>query len=344
MNKAFSNFEWKNAPDQSTPVNAQNLNKMNNAIDAIDDRVLDLDAESVREIKVATLPETNIQTYPTRYLLKPETGNVWTLHEYYNNEWIQIGGSGSSEPPSGGVVSFSDGTDEEIMNMIQMHYNGEINIADYWGIGDERKIHLNAMTTSSPETHVEQDMTFVIIGINHDVLYSDPTKKACVTIQSKEVLGSAGEAETGYMSNGFGAKWDTCIRKSWCNNEFKKALPIVFGDNIKEVKKLVKNNTTGQYSSSRNEVFFLTSANVFSEQVSDYSEEIYPYFSDQSNVIKKVNDNGSASNLSFPWWLSDYGYYNSTTYSIFFEVLDVGTRGNASSKYQNVGLAPAFCL
>lgn len=40
MNKAFNNFTWEDEPSINTPINAQNLNKQNNAIDIIDNRVV----------------------------------------------------------------------------------------------------------------------------------------------------------------------------------------------------------------------------------------------------------------------------------------------------------------
>ncbi len=43
MQKAHSNINWENYPSDETPVNEQNLNKMDKSIDAIDDRVLNLD-------------------------------------------------------------------------------------------------------------------------------------------------------------------------------------------------------------------------------------------------------------------------------------------------------------
>lgn len=43
MQKAHSNINWENFPSISTPINEQNLNKMDNAIDTIDDRVIALD-------------------------------------------------------------------------------------------------------------------------------------------------------------------------------------------------------------------------------------------------------------------------------------------------------------
>lgn len=42
--KLFSKITFKNYPDTSTPVNADNLNKMTDAIDGIDDRVVELNS------------------------------------------------------------------------------------------------------------------------------------------------------------------------------------------------------------------------------------------------------------------------------------------------------------
>lgn len=43
--KLFSNFIWKNRPDTSTPLGQTFLNRLNNAINGIDDRVVTLNAE-----------------------------------------------------------------------------------------------------------------------------------------------------------------------------------------------------------------------------------------------------------------------------------------------------------
>lgn len=44
MNKAFPNFTWKNSPSVDTPIGQINLNKINTALNTIDDRVILLDS------------------------------------------------------------------------------------------------------------------------------------------------------------------------------------------------------------------------------------------------------------------------------------------------------------
>lgn len=43
MNKAHSRTNWQNYPSVDTPLNETNLNKLDSALDTIDDRVIELD-------------------------------------------------------------------------------------------------------------------------------------------------------------------------------------------------------------------------------------------------------------------------------------------------------------
>jgi hypothetical protein len=45
MQKSYSRINWENFPSESTPLNESNLNRMDYAIDTIDDRVIGLDTE-----------------------------------------------------------------------------------------------------------------------------------------------------------------------------------------------------------------------------------------------------------------------------------------------------------
>ena len=43
MNKAYNRINWENYPSDSTPLNEDNLNKMDVAINEVDNRVISLD-------------------------------------------------------------------------------------------------------------------------------------------------------------------------------------------------------------------------------------------------------------------------------------------------------------
>lgn len=55
MNKVHSAINWENYPSDETPLNERNLNKMDSAIDVIDDRVITLDTTKATKAEVATL-------------------------------------------------------------------------------------------------------------------------------------------------------------------------------------------------------------------------------------------------------------------------------------------------
>lgn len=55
MNKAHENINWENYPSDNTALNAENLNKMDVAIDNIDNRVVLLDSSKATKTEVSTL-------------------------------------------------------------------------------------------------------------------------------------------------------------------------------------------------------------------------------------------------------------------------------------------------
>ena len=60
--KLFSKITFKNYPDTSTPINADNLNKMTDAIDGLDDRVVELN-DSVNVISSDLTNKSHLYNY-----------------------------------------------------------------------------------------------------------------------------------------------------------------------------------------------------------------------------------------------------------------------------------------
>lgn len=54
MNKAYDKVVWQNTPSTASPLNATNLNKMSDALDTIDDRVIALDTNKANASDVTT--------------------------------------------------------------------------------------------------------------------------------------------------------------------------------------------------------------------------------------------------------------------------------------------------
>lgn len=55
MNKAHAMINWENRPSINTPIAARLLNKLDSAVDVIDDRVVEMDANKATKVEVASL-------------------------------------------------------------------------------------------------------------------------------------------------------------------------------------------------------------------------------------------------------------------------------------------------
>ena len=134
--------------------------------------------------------------------------------------------------PGPEIVPFATATDEQIAALLDAHYSEEIDLSEIWDIGDTRVIHIDALSApvaGSNKAHVAQDMTFRIIGFNHDTLTTpiNGITKAAVTIECRETLANKGSAETDYLSassNGSSNEnpsyWDHAYRRQWLTQYF----------------------------------------------------------------------------------------------------------------------------
>lgn len=263
-----------------------------------------------------------------------------------------LGGSSSVEVPT-----FADGTDAEIAAALQAHYNGDIDLADYWTVGDKRTIHLNAMSaTGVSEAHHADDYEFVIIGIKHDDLTTpiNGITKAAITVQLDRILytdttsatysSSDRDAahELGYMNSeqtNVGG-WTSCARRTWCNNVFFGALPNTTQSMIKNVdKKTSAGNQSSTINTDSDKVFLLSEIEIFGTTSYSASGEgsKYPYFDTASNIYKKPSED--TYNSAF-WW--ERSPYVSDSERFCFVNRGGGASRNAASNAY--GLAPAFCL
>ena len=261
------------------------------------------------------------------------------------------------EPEDLKIVAFADGTDAEIEKMIEAHYAGKINIGDYWAVGDKRTIHHNAMAaTGVSESHKANDYIYVIIGIEHDDLVTaiNGKTKAAITIQTERTLyldttteyNSSYDTshECGYMngSSTNSGGWEGCVRRTWCNNVYKKCLPTYIQNMMKQVEKLT---SAGSRSStikiSNDYAFLLSEIEIFGSVTYSYAGEgkQYQYFK-----------NATANRYKKPRYSSIYvsgQYWTRSPYSSGSDSFcGVGRGGgaNADSASNTGGIAPCLCI
>jgi len=253
------------------------------------------------------------------------------------------------------IVSWKDGSWEDIGAMIEAHYNGDINITDYWSNGDTKRVPLNAISSGTTgENQNAQYIDLTIIDNNHDDLVTavNGVSKAALTIHSKFCLGT-----TDYMYNAYDSPsyslWKDSPRRTWCNNGFKNALPAGLVSLIKKVSKVTyRYGYIGTYASYRgsttiqDDVFLLSEMEVYGTQSLDASTygsgsdgTQYEYYKTASNRIKYLGIDGILANA---WWLRSSNVYSNGNSG--FRIVYSG--GNVSYIHANFtfGLAPAFCI
>lgn len=247
----------------------------------------------------------------------------------------------SAVPTALKIVTFADGTDEEIAAMLDAHYAGTINIADYWSVGDMRTIHLDAMAaTGVSESHVAQDQQFVIIGIEHDDLKTpiNGHTKAAITIQPLRMLSNGTEYEPGYMnsSNTSSGGWEGCARRTWCNSVFVNAFPLAIKNLIKTVYNSANLTTTSDNA------FLLSETEVFGTKkysAGNTEGTQYEYFKTSSNRVK-YSGNATSQGSAARWWERSPSS-SGATYFCF--VYNDGSANYAIASITR-GLCPALCL
>lgn len=278
----------------------------------------------------------------------------------YNTDGIYNYDAGNrliGEPEDLKIVAFADGTDAEIEKMIEAHYAGKINIGDYWAVGDKRTIHHNAMAaTGVSESHKANDYIYVIIGIEHDDLVTaiNGKTKAAITIQTERMLyldttteynaSYNASHECGYIngSSTNSGGWEGCVRRTWCNNVYKKCLPTYIQNMMKQVEKLT---SAGSRSStikiSNDYAFLLSEIEIFGSVTYSYAGEgkQYQYFK-----------NATANRYKKPRYSSTYvsgQYWTRSPYSSGSDSFcGVGRGGgaNADSASNTGGIAPCLCI
>ena len=242
------------------------------------------------------------------------------------------------------IVTWADGSWEDIGAMIEAHYAGDINITDYWKYGDTRRIKLKN----------GEFIDLVLIGNNHDdlVTYVNGVTKAAFTVQTRDCLETKMRMFDSYDDPKFSSWSESEIRK-YLNTEFKSLLSDELQSLIKTIRKVTyRYGYTKTYSSyrgstiSEDDVFLLSEMEVYGAQTLDVSTwgsgsdgTQYEYYKTASNRIKYLGIDGT---LARAWWLRS-SIVGGTGYSLFRRVNSNGNVDYGIANYTH-GLAPAFCI
>ena len=255
------------------------------------------------------------------------------------------------------IVTFADGTDEEIAKMIQAHYNNKINIADYWAVGDIREISLSAMSaTYVGESHLSGTYKFAIADFDHDDLTTplNGHTKAAVTLTQVDCLmdisnrnnpvNGKNNTENGYIHNinSNNCGWKDCQRRNWCNEIYYNAI-VGLKDIVKEVnKKTSAGGGSSTIVTTADKVFLLSEiecSNGTTNSALGEGKQYQYYKNAVANIYKLPKwDSSYVTNV---WWLRS-PILNSDNY-----FCRVNAGGSISGSYDSTspaGIAPCFCI
>ena len=106
------------------------------------------------------------------------------------------------------IVTWADGTDEQIAAMVAAMDAGTLSIEDTgWAVGDERQVTLSAMeATGVGESHAEQTVTLVLMDSQHYTLTEATAggdTKDHFVVGLKNCLNEAGYMNSSYTNSGY---------------------------------------------------------------------------------------------------------------------------------------------
>jgi hypothetical protein len=188
----------------------------------------------------------------------------------------------NSVPPTPTIAQWSTGTDAEILAMIQMADRGDLDLTEVWQVGDERTVHLDAISTMPSgigETQPAQDVVLVLASADSKVL--DNTN-ACYKYQYKTATSGRTYPSflvtvKGHLSNygvittaqstGIGSLgWNGTPRRTWCNNQFRQAVPSSLRSIFKEVLLRQATSANVMQTSDGDYFFFPTEKEMFGKR------------------------------------------------------------------------------
>lgn len=239
------------------------------------------------------------------------------------------------------LVPWSTGTVAEIKAMVDGYYAGKLTlqqIQSVWGIGDERIVSLSAMEASGvSESHVAQNVTMVIMNFGGKKLSSDPTTDVLAVIGQKNILSNNGTVEGGYInasrtSNG---GWDSCNRRTWCNNVYRNAIPSDFRAIFKQFDNVTANGS-GSTAVTSSDYFALASEKEVFGTVSEANAT-----AEASNIRFDYYRTTNNRKKSYNWWERSASATKTDSFCMVNSAYGTAARNTATTL---AGIAPFGCI
>ena len=246
------------------------------------------------------------------------------------------------------LVSWTDGTDEQIAAMIALADAGEIDLVKDagWKVGDTRTVSLSAMEKTGTfdgvswtvgESHAAQNVELVLMNVGGVKLAGG--NDCHFVVGMKDCLNESGYMKSSSTNSG---SWDGCARRSWCNGAFRQAIPDSLRPIFKQMQTITAETYKGSTLKTSIDYFALPAerevfgAMKYSNSIEAASTSIvqFTWYATSANRVKKLNGSNSI------WWERSPHAGNPAD---FCRVLSSGNAGYNSAN-ATWGLSPFGCI
>jgi len=234
------------------------------------------------------------------------------------------------------IVTWADGTDAQIAKMCVASDQGKLNLYDYWNVGDERTVSLSAMSaTGVGESHVAQNTIMVITNKGGYPI----TNGYCSAfiIQQKQCLSERGYINSSARNAG---GWNSCARRTWCNNIYYQAIPNTLRQIFKEVhvKAMNGGNQAGTTLVTSNDYCFLPAeVEVINSRINAAWDE-YSYYSGWDYYLTASNRKKGNN-----WWLRT-AWSTDSQYWALINTSGDSSYNSGAANLSSIGIAPCGCI
>lgn len=240
------------------------------------------------------------------------------------------------------IVTWADGSDEDIITMIESADKGLIKLSDYWAVGQERKVMLSAMVgIDGSAKHEKQEVTLVLMNAGGKELSTavESGRTECSFIVGmKNCL-----VESDFLNDSTGNQggWNECDRRTWCNSVFKNSIPLTILPIFKTFKNLTSSGgSSGSTLTESIDTFALPSEKecrgVNNNSLAGEGAQ-FEWYATAANRKKLYGEDGSAA----AYWLRSPLKSDS---SDFCSISTTGGSSSGAPTSQSRGISPFGCI
>lgn len=189
--------------------------------------------------QVSVMPTADSSQLGKIYQYVGETGTYTNGYFYKCIEnsgtygWVNVMVQG--DYPEIANWSWSNAPDEYVKKLVEAHRAGEINLCNYWAVGDERTVHLGEIKRTDGSTTFsgdmdEQDIVLILMDTATELTNADSTITGLFFVGQKECLSKTGRHGSGAVGGTY-SNWGKSGIKSVLNSttdgySYYKALPV----------------------------------------------------------------------------------------------------------------------